>query len=105
MTIESASGFAKIIALPLTGRIVGATIVSPRAGELIGTISLLMSKRLSVFTLSGTIFPYPTESDILKRAASKVTLSLLRNFAKDILSLLRRNLAKIFAFFLWMSLV
>ena len=105
MTIESASGFAKIIALPLTGRIVGATIVSPRAGELIGTISLLMSKRLSVFTLSATIFPYPTESDILKRAASKVTLSLLRNFAKDIFSLLRRNLAKIFAFFLWMSLI
>ena len=105
MTIESASGFAKIIALPITGRIIGATIVSPRAGELIGTISLLMSKRLSVFTLSGTIFPYPTESDILKRTASGLTLSIMRNFANNILSLLQKNLAKIFAFFLWMSFI
>ncbi len=61
-------GLAKIILGP-KGRILGATIVGPRAGELIGTWALAISSRLKIGALAGAVLPYPTLSEISKRAA------------------------------------
>jgi pyruvate/2-oxoglutarate dehydrogenase complex dihydrolipoamide dehydrogenase (E3) component len=51
------------------GRILGATIVGTQAGELITTWTLAVGGKLNIRTVAGTIMPYPTLSEIGKRAA------------------------------------
>lgn len=62
------TGFAKAV-LDRKGRILGATIVGPGAGDLIQHWGLAMSGGLSVGTMAGMIAPYPTLGEISKRAA------------------------------------
>lgn len=50
------------------GRIVAATIVAARAGELIGYIASIMRRRGSPADLAAEIFPYPTLTDALHKA-------------------------------------
>lgn len=61
-------GLAKIV-LGKRGRILGATIVGPRAGELIGTWALAISSKLAIGSIASAVLPYPTLSEISKRAA------------------------------------
>jgi hypothetical protein len=51
------------------GRPVGATIVGAEAGELISLWSLAIASRLKMSAVAGMIVPYPTISDLSKRAA------------------------------------
>jgi pyruvate/2-oxoglutarate dehydrogenase complex dihydrolipoamide dehydrogenase (E3) component len=60
-------GFALVHCRRGTGKVVGATIVSEHAGDLIGEISLLMTNKLPLGALSSTIHCYPTQVEILKR--------------------------------------
>lgn len=52
------------------GRPVGASILGPQAGELIGFWALAISARLKLSAIAGTVLPYPTLGEISKRAAS-----------------------------------
>jgi pyruvate/2-oxoglutarate dehydrogenase complex dihydrolipoamide dehydrogenase (E3) component len=52
-------------------RVVGATIVAAHAGEMIGQISLLMSRRLPISALSEMAHCRPTESEAFSRAADQ----------------------------------
>ncbi len=52
------------------GRILGATIVGAHAGELITTWTLAVSQRLNIRAFAGIVMPYPTLSEIGKRAAT-----------------------------------
>lgn len=61
-------GFAKVMVVK--GKPVGATIVGPQAGELIGVWSLAIANRLKMSAIAGMIAPYPTLGEINKRAAS-----------------------------------
>jgi pyruvate/2-oxoglutarate dehydrogenase complex dihydrolipoamide dehydrogenase (E3) component len=61
-------GLAKIV-LGRRGRILGATIVAPRAGEMIGLWGLAIQKRLPIGAIAASLAPYPTMSGISKRAA------------------------------------
>ncbi len=61
-------GLAKII-LGAKGRVLGATIVGPRAGELIGLWALAISRKLAIGAIAGVVLPYPTLSEVSKRAA------------------------------------
>ena len=51
------------------GRILGATIVGAQAGELISMWSLAVSQKMNIKAMIGWISPYPTLSEINKRAA------------------------------------
>jgi pyruvate/2-oxoglutarate dehydrogenase complex dihydrolipoamide dehydrogenase (E3) component len=51
------------------GKILGATIVGAQAGELIATWILAISQELNIRALTGVILPYPTLSEIGKRAS------------------------------------
>lgn len=62
-------GYAEVHTLRGTGQVVGATIVAPHAGEMIGEITLLMANRLSLAALGRTIHCYPTQVEVLKRIA------------------------------------
>jgi pyruvate/2-oxoglutarate dehydrogenase complex dihydrolipoamide dehydrogenase (E3) component len=50
------------------GRLVGCTIVSGQAGELIGLAGNLISRRARLTELSSTIFPYPTRAEAYRKA-------------------------------------
>jgi len=51
------------------GRPVGASIVGPGAGELIGLWALALTNNLKMSAIAGTVLPYPTMGEINKRAA------------------------------------
>ncbi|MDF1856954.1 FAD-dependent oxidoreductase [Pseudooceanicola sp.] len=51
------------------GRPVGATIVGAEAGELISLWALALSKGLKLSDIAGMVAPYPTLSELAKRAA------------------------------------
>lgn len=60
-------GFALVHVRKGSDRIVGATLVAAHAGETIGEVVLALGKRLGLSALSGTIHPYPTEAEAVKR--------------------------------------
>jgi pyruvate/2-oxoglutarate dehydrogenase complex dihydrolipoamide dehydrogenase (E3) component len=64
----SPHGFLKAV-LSKRGNILGATIVGPHAGELVLPWVLAISKGLKIGDVAGLIAPYPTLSEISKRAA------------------------------------
>ena len=61
-------GFCKVVVRP-DGQILGATIVGRGAGELIMELVLAMRHRILLQRLGGSIHPYPTMSEIVKRTA------------------------------------
>jgi pyruvate/2-oxoglutarate dehydrogenase complex dihydrolipoamide dehydrogenase (E3) component len=63
-------GFAKILTSP-RGKILGAAIVSPHAGELIAECALAMNQGLKAGDLSATIHAYPTLAMVTRRAADQ----------------------------------
>jgi pyruvate/2-oxoglutarate dehydrogenase complex dihydrolipoamide dehydrogenase (E3) component len=66
---RSAEGFIKVIT-DAKGRILGASIVGEHAGELIQMWSLAVSQGLDIKAMTQWISPYPTFSEINKRAAN-----------------------------------
>ena len=69
------------------GKIIGATIVGAQAGELITTWTLAIAQGLNIRAFTGIIVPYPTLSEIGKRAAidfftPSLTSPLLRRIIK-----------------------
>ena len=63
-------GFIKIVHLP-DGQIIGATIVSARAGEMITEMALALQHRLKISDLSATIHAYPTYSSTIQLLATE----------------------------------
>lgn len=65
---RATAGFVKVVT-DSRGMILGASIVGEHAGELIQMWSLAISQRLKIKAMTGWISPYPTFSEINKRAA------------------------------------
>jgi pyruvate/2-oxoglutarate dehydrogenase complex dihydrolipoamide dehydrogenase (E3) component len=59
------------------GRILGATIVGPQAGEMILPWVLALSKGLKIGDMASLIAPYPTLGEISKRAAGNYFTPML----------------------------
>ena len=73
------------------GRILGATIVGAHAGELIATWVLALSQGLNIRAMTGIVMPYPTLSEIGKRAAiSYFSPSLSNPRIRRLIGFLRR---------------
>ncbi len=53
------------------GRVVGASIVGPQAGEQIQLWSLIIANKLKIGAVAGMVSPYPTLGEISKRAAGQ----------------------------------
>lgn len=64
------AGLAKIVTTP-TGKLLGAAVVSPHAGELIAEYALALNKRMRASDISGTIHAYPTFANVNRRAADQ----------------------------------
>ena len=72
------------------GKILGATIVGAQAGELIAMWTLAIAQGLNIRALTGIVLPYPTLSEIGKRAAiDYFTPSLTSPLVRRIIAWLR----------------
>ncbi|MFT4532353.1 MAG: dihydrolipoamide dehydrogenase [Candidatus Saccharimonadales bacterium] len=71
-TAQEDTGFVKILASK-TGVILGASIVAPRAGELIHELTLAVQWRMKASKIQYTIHAFPTWSQAVRMAASKIT--------------------------------
>lgn len=72
------------------GRVLGASIVGPQAGELIGVWGLAISAKLKLDALTSMIAPYPTLGEISKRAAGAwFTPSLFSDRTRRVVRLLQ----------------
>ncbi len=61
-------GFLKVVTTG-SGRIVGATLVASRAGDIISELTLAMSGGIKLGELSWVMHPYPTEGAVFRRSA------------------------------------
>ncbi len=59
------------------GRVLGAGILAPHAGEMIGLWTLAIAQRTKVSVLAGLIVPYPTLAEAGKRAAGTFFMARL----------------------------
>ena len=64
-------GFAQLVEDTKTGKLLGAQIVSPNAGEIIHIALLAIKFGLTVKDLENTVFAHPTISETIKEAAQK----------------------------------
>ena len=65
---RDSEGMVKLVAV--RNRIIGAGILAPHAGDLIGQWTLAISQRTRLSALAGLIAPYPTRGEAAKRAVS-----------------------------------
>src|SRR5690606_36057788 len=64
---DATDGFVRIHVRRGTDRIAGATIVSANGGELIGQLSLAMRQGLRLRKFAATVYPYPTQGEVLRQ--------------------------------------
>ena len=90
ITERLSEGLIKVV-VGKKGKILGATIMGESAGELIQMWCLAISSKLKIKAMTGFISPYPTLSEINKRAAYTYYLSGLTNpFVRYAVNLLRK---------------
>jgi len=82
-------GFIKIIYKRKNYEIVGATIVSPVAGEMVSEIGVAMKTKLSFDMLATVMHTYPSYSFALQAMAAEVYYSKLVK-SKGLLNFLKR---------------
>lgn len=66
---DGEEGFAKIYVKRGSDKILGATIIARHAGEMISEITTAMMAGAGMSKLSQTIHPYPTQAEMIKKAA------------------------------------
>jgi pyruvate/2-oxoglutarate dehydrogenase complex dihydrolipoamide dehydrogenase (E3) component/uncharacterized membrane protein YdjX (TVP38/TMEM64 family) len=71
ITDEAAHGFVKVLTVPSKDRILGVTIVSRRASDLLAEFVLAMKQGLGLNKILGTIHTYPTWPEANKYAAGE----------------------------------
>ncbi|MBA4149031.1 MAG: mercuric reductase [Verrucomicrobia bacterium] len=83
-------GFVRVHVRKGTDTILGATIVAAHAGEMISEMTLAMSGKLGLKTIGGTIHPYPTQTEAVRKLGDVYNRGRLTPLVK---SLFKRWLA------------
>lgn len=79
------TGFVKIHVREGSDRILGATIVARRAGEIINEITLAMVTGVGLRTLGRVIHAYPTQAEAIKKAADACNRTRLTPLVRALL--------------------
>lgn len=90
ITDGETEGFAKIHLKQGTDKILGATIVSPHAGETISEVTTAIVNGIGLNQLSGVIHPYPTQAEGIKKAADAYKRTKLSGGIRKLLKFLHQ---------------
>ena len=82
------AGLAKLV-VGRRGALLGAGILGPHAGEMLGACALAITGGASLRVLAGMVAPYPTRSEAVKRAAGQL-------YAPKLFSGTSRRVAQLF---------
>lgn len=85
-------GFLRLLVEKGKDRILGATIVAENAGDILGELSLAVTARVGLNQISTTIHPYPTQAEVVKKAADTWRRSKLTPAVQRVLSVFFRIL-------------
>jgi len=85
------NGMLKIVYQRKKGIILGATLVASNAGDMISEISVAIDSSLPLGKLANVIHPYPTQSEIFKKAADVYNGKRLTPFVKKLLNVWMRS--------------
>ena len=77
-------GFVKVHVRKGTDQIVGATIVARNAGDMISEITLAMTHGLGLKKIGGTIHPYPTQAEAIRKLGDQFNRTRLTPFVKSL---------------------
>jgi dihydrolipoamide dehydrogenase len=69
LVINEREGFVKLVAEAGTGRMLGGTIVGPKATELIAEVTLAVQHKLTMADIAETIHGHPTLNEAVGEAA------------------------------------
>jgi pyruvate/2-oxoglutarate dehydrogenase complex dihydrolipoamide dehydrogenase (E3) component len=78
-------GLVKVHVKQGTDEIVGATVVAAHAGELISQLTMAIQHKIGLGAFTNVIYPYPTQSEAIKRAAGVYTRTRLTPMLKRLL--------------------
>ena len=78
------AGFLKLI-LGKKGKIIGATLVSEKAGEMIPLASMAITKGMKASAFASLIFSYPTEAEIFQRLSFNYLKRSLKPWMKNLI--------------------
>jgi pyruvate/2-oxoglutarate dehydrogenase complex dihydrolipoamide dehydrogenase (E3) component len=79
------AGFLKVYCKRGTDTILGATIVARHAGEMISEITTAMAAGMGLGGFSGVIHPYPTQAEVIRKAADAYNRTRLTPMVANIL--------------------
>lgn len=85
LTDSDEAGFAKVLVEKKTDRILGATIVGANAGDIISQVTFAMTAGAGLGTIAKVIYPYPTRSEAIKKAADAYRRTRLTPAVKFVL--------------------
>lgn len=77
-------GFLRLLIQKGKDRILGATLVAERAGEMLGGLALAVTHQIGLNKISSTIHAYPTQTEVVKRAADTWRRGKLTPFVKKV---------------------
>lgn len=70
-TTGNLEGFAKVIAVASTGRLIGAHFICARGSTLVGEAALAIQHRMTARDVVSTVHAYPTASELFRWACAK----------------------------------
>lgn len=83
ITAGRTEGFVKIVTKKWSSKILGCTIVAPRAGEMLSEVTLAMLAKIPLRKLARLIHPYPTYNQAIRKAADLwLTQTILSAFRR-----------------------
>ena len=88
------AGFAKILTVRGSDKILGATIVAPHAGDLLHEFVLAMNAKISLGKIASMIQAYPTLAELARKAGNKYNKTRLTPGAKKIFTWLYERARK-----------
>ena len=77
-------GFVRIHCLKGSDKIIGATVVGTRAGDLIGEIVMAMKHRIGLSKIASVIHPYPTQAEAIRKLGDQYNRTRLTPFVKGL---------------------
>jgi pyruvate/2-oxoglutarate dehydrogenase complex dihydrolipoamide dehydrogenase (E3) component len=80
-------GFLRVVVEAGKDRILGATLVADHAGEMIGELCLAITHGIGLGKIASTIHPYPTQSEVFRKAANQWRRGRLTPTVKKIFEL------------------